>query len=223
MYSQITYKWRGWEIKTDKLQEILDSINEYYDFPVFPESILARTTEVQLYSVNLNISIYENGMEYFLSLPEGRVNSILAKSTRTSKWFDKDLADDDDKTPTTNEKEFRERLISAFHSYKRKYGKELKKGDINDAMKNLSKLISQAERLVSAEGLFELFGGSENVRVEAQLNGFRVGDNLGDKPFISNSLGELGADKIFGPLQEIQRKIGMTQSEFFIYWLLNKI
>jgi hypothetical protein len=66
-------------------------------------------------------------------------------------------------------------------------------------------------------------GGVSNVFVQSSINGFRQNDEGGDTAIISDSLGQIGSAHRAGPLRFVQENLGMTDSEFFDYWILNKI
>ena len=51
----------------------------------------------------------------------------------------------------------------------------------------------------------------------------RIGDEDGDSRINSNSLGQVGSSKVYGPLMSLMLSSGMTQSEFYAYWLRGKL
>ncbi len=233
-YSQITYKWKGWEISSKKMSKILDNLSEFYGFEIFPDTILAQTDEIKLYTLNLYLSIYDSGIDHLLSLGREEVEAIFRAYPRISLWVDDGKYElRGSRERRRRQEEYRQNVIGGFFRSLKKYEKHLRKSQksentndlkhIKDAVKDLNEAISTSERLVSQKGLFLLFGGKENIFIQAELQGFKAGDELGDKPFFSNSLGQIGHEKVSGPLYHVQRKIGMTESEFFIYWLLNRI
>ena len=69
----------------------------------------------------------------------------------------------------------------------------------------------------------KLLGGSENYFIISRIDGFRIGDEDGDSRINSNSLGQVGSSKVYGPLMSLMLSSGMTQSEFYAYWLRGKL
>ena len=235
LYAQVSYKWKGWEIKSGKLLKTMSRLVEFYDFPIYPESLLAQTKKVQLYSLNLNISIYHPGIDHLLSLGREEVEAIFASQKRLSIWVDDGIYEKGGSRGWHGHREdYRQSVVSSFFSKLKSFRKNLQRvkraksekerqGLLKRVAKNLVSAISTAERLVSFEGFAQLFGGRENLFLQSDLQGFKIGAENGDKPFFSNTLGRIGSEKTAGPLNHVQQKIGMTQSEFFIYWLLNRI
>ena len=68
--------------------------------------------------------------------------------------------------------------------------------------------------------LSEIVGGKDNIYAFGAIRGFRKGDENGDNPFISNSLGSFGNKNFLGPINYIRSKTGMNQAEFFATWLV---
>ncbi|MEC7181601.1 MAG: hypothetical protein VXW15_02720, partial [Bdellovibrionota bacterium] len=64
---------------------------------------------------------------------------------------------------------------------------------------------------------------SENYFIISRIDGFRIGDEDGDSRINSNSLGQVGSSKVYGPLMSLMLSSGMTQSEFYAYWLRGKL
>jgi hypothetical protein len=52
------------------------------------------------------------------------------------------------------------------------------------------------------------------------VRGFRKGDENGDVPYISDSLGNFGDAHFAGPLTAMKSSIGLTDAEFYAYWLM---
>ncbi len=85
------------------------------------------------------------------------------------------------------------------------------------------KALSQSEYKLNLNGLVALMGGTENIFVNSRIDGFREGDEDGDKSLISNSLGEFGSPNILGPVVQLQRQTEMIEGEFFIYWMMKRL
>jgi hypothetical protein len=84
-------------------------------------------------------------------------------------------------------------------------------------------ILSMANRWLTVEGFEKLLGGNENFFIISRIDGFRIGDEAGDSRINSNSLGQVGSEKVYGPLMNIMLKTGMTASEFYAYWLRGRL
>ncbi len=108
------------------------------------------------------------------------------------------------------------RFMTRFRRYERE-GKEDK------ASKYLMKAFSHSENKLTLEGLTLLVGGKENLYVYSKIDGFREGDEDGDKNIVSNSYGEYGSQNVLGPLMQVQRDTNMLEGEFFLYWMMSRL
>ena len=90
-------------------------------------------------------------------------------------------------------------------------------------VRRLLKAISEAEEELNIYGLKEIFGGESNFYSFARLDGFREGDENGDQPVVSHSLGEFGRERMEGPINAIREKTNMTEGEFLISWILRRV
>ena len=70
------------------------------------------------------------------------------------------------------------------------------------------------EDKLTLQGLAQLVGGDENLYVYSKLEGFRVGDENGDSPYLSNSWVNSVRRIWVAPLTRIQRQIGISEGEF---------
>jgi len=59
--------------------------------------------------------------------------------------------------------------------------------------------------------------------VVSKIDGFREGDEDGDRVILSNSFGEFGSIHSQGPLYDVLQQTDMLEGEFFIYWLMTRL
>jgi hypothetical protein len=204
-YVDITYEWKGWQISKDGLLAIVKEISDRFGFKFYPPNILSTTTKVQFYDVQLRMSIYQEGIDALVNLkPEALQEAIKVGSKL--------------KSP-----ESAAQFLQNFAATQKRYRESVLKGNGADATKFAEKMISSVESTVSAKAFIALLGGDRNIFVKSTINGFRVNDATGDTALISDTIGEVGSMHASGPLRYIMNNLGMTESEFFIYWLLNKI
>ena len=113
--------------------------------------------------------------------------------------------------------------VRRMRRYQRKYKKYLRKKRIDKQMKYGAKIAEYLESKLPFPGIAEAVGGKDNLYVFSQMRGFRKGDESGDTPLISNSIGEFGDSSFSGPLQSIKNRMGMTDAEFFVNWLVGRL
>ena len=69
----------------------------------------------------------------------------------------------------------------------------------------------------------KLIAGEKNFLVTSRVQGFRKGDENGDRPLVSNTWGEIGDQYSQGPMTALKNFIGMTDSEFFGLWIMGRL
>ena len=215
-YSRLTRIWNGWQADQKKALKILNEIKTRYKFNFMPEVVLAQTKKVFLYNFNVNLYVHSQGIESFAELNEEYIKSIFIKHQSR------------DMTSYTGDDAL---LLSGYSSvirWKKRYHEEMAKNNISGASKFLIKIFSMLERKLTVYG-YELAFGKGNFLLMASIDGFRVGDENGDQPLISNTFGMRGNENLSGPTVDIQdffRETGseaMTEGEFYVNWLLGRI
>ena len=78
------------------------------------------------------------------------------------------------------------------------------------------------EKKLQLDGIIQFVGGKRNIYISSRLDGFRDGDENGDKAVISNTIGEYGRRSPYGILLPLMQNIGVTEGEFFLNWLISR-
>ncbi len=202
--------WNGWQISKKKAQKILDKMQKRYDYDFYSPLVLKDTEKLFLYNIYTHFLFYESGIKRMLSLDKSEVTRIFRQ--HLNRYPMEKMAASDETGMG----------IERFLRYQRKYQKFVKKNKVKKYSNFVLKAISLIEKKLTVAGIMELVGGEENIYIYSKIDGFREGDENGDKPIISSTLGQMG-EKAFGPLNEIQTKAGMTEGEFYISWLMGRV
>ena len=228
-YVNVVYEWRGWEISRDGMLKIIKEMNDRFKFQFYPPQSLQTATKVQLYDVQLKLSVYSAGIETLAKVPTKRVEDLLVRENKYDPMPEQETCIGQGggcETDLQRREEIQrksEQMIAQFDRARKDYNDAQAKGDVNGTAKAGLRMVSAVESVLSAKGFIELLGGEQNIFVQSVINGFRVGDESGDTAVLSNTIGQIGSGKRNGPLRFVQENLGMTESEFFVYWLLNKI
>ena len=204
--------YNGWSIDQKKAEKILDDLRQRYRHDFFNAPVLNDTRRIFLYNISLNIFFYKGGIENVLTLPEAEIRKIFRENYSTKNLMINPAKMEDKDTG-----------VESFLRFLARFRKYEEKGNFTKANKYLMKAISQAEYKVNLKGLVALMGGEENIFINSRIDGFREGDEDGDKSLISNSLGEFGSPNIMGPVVQLQRQTEMIEGEFFIYWMMTRL
>ncbi len=204
--------YTGWSITKDKAQKILDEIMHRYRYDFFTGPVLNDTRRLFLYNISINMMLYDNGIKNLLSLDEKSIKSIFSRHQLQ-----------EDLTVNPAQVDDSDSGVSKFLRMLKNYRKQLAKNNSQKANKYLLKAIDQAEKRQNLAGWEELLGGKENFYVVSKIDGFREGDEDGDRTILSNSFGEFGSMKAQGPLYDVLQQTEMLEGEFFIYWLMTRL
>ncbi len=211
-FAKLSRIYNGWSIDRTAANKILDDLRQRYRHDFFNAPVLNDTRRIFLYNISLNVFFYKNGIDSALAMPEEEIKKIFRENmAQTNLMINPAQVDDED----TGFESFL-RFLARFRKYE-------ESGKHEKANKYLLKALSQAEYKLNLKGLMALMGGEENIFINSRIDGFREGDEDGDKALISNSLGEFGSPNILGPLVQVQRQTEMIEGEFFIYWMMNRL
>lgn len=202
----------GWSIDRASAEKILEEMTAHYRFEFYNAPVLNDTRRIFLYNISVNLLFYQAAIDHLLSLDEKSIKNIFVENQSQ-------------RNLTINPAETNEgsTKVSKFLRYLKRYKKYVKKGKFEKANKYLLKACSTAEEDLNLNGLTLLSGGEDNISFSSKINGFREGDEDGDRLIISSSLGEFGSSHILGPVNQIQRESQMLEGEFFIYWLMTRL
>lgn len=211
-FAKLQRVYNGWSIDRTAANKILDDLRQRYRHDFFNAPVLNDTRRIFLYNISLNVFFYKNGIDSALAMSEADIKKIFRENmAQTNLMINPAQVEDEDTG------------VGSFLRFLARFRKYEENGNYEKANKYLLKALSQAEYKLNLKGLVALMGGEENIFINSRVDGFREGDEDGDKALISNSLGEFGSSNILGPLIQVQRQTEMIEGEFFIYWMMNRL
>lgn len=202
----------GWSIDRKGADRILDDLRSRYRYDFFNAPVLNDTRRIFLYNISLNVFFYKNGIDYLLTLKEEEVKKIFRENLATETLLINPASVENEDTG-----------VDKFLRFMKRFRNYEEDGKFEKANKYLLKALSQAEYKLNLKGLLAIMGGEENIFINSRIDGFREGDEDGDKALISNSIGEFGSSNILGPVVQLQRQTEMIEGEFFIYWMMTRL
>lgn len=204
--------YNGWSIDRKGAEAILNDMRQRFRYDFFNAPVLNDTRRIFLYNISLNIFFYKNGIDNVLKLKDDEIKKIFRENLSQENLMINPAKVEDEATG-----------VDSFLSYLAKFRSYEDSGKYIKANKYLMKALSQAEYKLNLKGLVTLMGGEENIFINSRVDGFREGDEDGDKAIISNSIGEFGSSNILGPVVQLQRQTEMIEGEFFIYWMMTRL
>lgn len=215
--------WNGWSITREKAEKVLEEMRHRYKFQFYNAPVLNDSRQIYLYNISVNMMFYKEGIEHLLKLDEKRIKRIfLENQMQDSLVIDPNVPPEEENEDFNDEK-YSDTGVNRFLHLLNRYKKLESKGHDDRANHKLLKALSFMEKTIYLNGIMELMGGDQNVYVTSKISGFREGDEDGDRPITSNSLGEFGSPKVLGPVIQAQRQTDMLEGEFFINWMMQRL
>lgn len=217
--------WNGWSIDKKKAEELLEEMRDRYRFAFYEPTILNDTLKIYLYNVSVNMLFYQAGIEHLMGLSDLEIKRIFIQNKMQESLVI------NPNYPELNNEGDEEKFsvdingtgVNKFLRFMKRFKKYEAKGKEDKANKYLLKALSYMEEKVYLPGIVKLMGGDENIYVYSKIEGFREGDEDGDRPITSNSLGEFGSPRTLGPVMQVQRQSEMLEGEFFINWMMQRL
>ncbi|MEZ4872854.1 MAG: hypothetical protein R2827_11590 [Bdellovibrionales bacterium] len=241
-FIEIAFRWKGWQLDSGKTQALIEELNEKFawdstlakeisDSNPNVESLLSMINEtdfynpdllhsfdsLKLYRVDVNIYIYDAGVDSLLGIPNANSTETIIPDEELAAF----VLEHGEFTSRQNQRK-RSQIARRFVSLRKNYRKYLDKDDLDKATKQVAKLGQLAEQILPLPALVRLVGGKNNIYIRSTINGFRSGAEDAEQPLFSNSLGRFGSLQRQGPIQAVQSILGMSESEFYFYWLLGQ-
>jgi hypothetical protein len=220
-FLDIAYRWKGWKIKSKKMLELIDEVNEKFGLELFSKLDFQMADSFQLYSINVNLYFYPTAIESV-----SKISPDLLKKILLAEGNFPNMRIRQGETPLGHQariKDTKERTIRAILKNQREFISLYHLGTEDESLKHGLKFISSLEMILPFQRLIQIVGGEQNIFVYGQATSFREGDENGDLPIVANSLGRFGEEKPRGGLYRIQSSMGATPMEFYIYWLLRNL
>jgi hypothetical protein len=221
----ISYKWRGQSASDKKLAKILKKVSAKFPTPVYPQHAFDQTESLKFYAVTLDFYYYHRAFEAILKKNERELlNAFNRYSTARDINFYSHIPGDAFTRGGMRETYSRADQISDHVSRVERYLKKIKKYTEKkkyDKVANYNnKLFYFLDDHLPIAGIAKLVGGENNFFANSSVRGFRIGDEAGDSPFISDSLGSFGDPLFVGPVNSVKSITEMTEAEFYATWIM---
>jgi hypothetical protein len=213
-FFNIAYRWKGWKMSDKKMRNLIEEVNEQFGNPLFSQLDFLNAKAYELYSLDVNIYMYEDAMQRLMNIPAKELSEFLNKYAKTPK-----VATSPRGQAGTSPRADKIRWVMI---YREKALKNWNKMD-RSSLKSAAQYMNALELILPFDRFIEVVGGKENLFLYGQLNAFREGDENGDRPLMANTIGQFGSEKVRGPLSEMQSNMGISTGSFYLLWLLGAL
>ncbi len=192
-FVKVSQVYNGWKISQKKALKIIEDIEAQVGKKIFPRAALENTDSVFLYNIGLYFHLYPPAIERLRTLSEEQIRTYFVPS-------DPEFGAEYAREVSIRLRRFREKRDT----------------------QELLKVISIADKWLTPQAFFDFLGGANNLFVYASMNGFRKGDEAGDRPIDTDTIGVVGSPRSFGPLSAIRRTLNITEGEFLSSWITKR-
>ncbi len=243
-FVNVSYRWKGWALSKEKLEALIRKLNSFQkslqvktNLPPLPISSFSLTNQLQLYSIFYNIYIYEKGIQNIANWGkpldshkldkknyEKRRSENLYKLFEMYGGFHNVNCDHTESFSMGGDCYLyaKRRLIDAFKKAQDLYQKTIKTSQYKKIARTTLNMTLALEP-INFDGLINAIGGSTHIYTKTGAFGYREGDEGNHKPIFGNSKGKLPEQKNLGPIQHTRNRLGISEGELYLYWLLRRL
>ena len=215
----INYKWRGWKITKTKAQNIVNQINDKFDFPFFHKDVFNQTTNIQIYNIGVRLTLYDEFIYKMMNInPE-----ILRK------YFEKSFVGvgtgPRSQRPGGRALQKRKRIkraLKRIRTLNENWEQYSKSNEVDKAYQSITKMVSTLEGLIPFRELIKIVDSKKYFAI-GSIQGFREGDENGDSSHFSHAMGSMGNRDQQGKIHFLRSQVGMIPNEFFGHWFIGKL
>ncbi|WP_372653091.1 hypothetical protein [Halobacteriovorax sp.] len=218
-FLSLEVKKEGWKIKEKKLKEVIQEMNEQFGDEIFTENDADDATTLKLYSVFVNLNIYEKGVWNILNFKENAIKEMSRKYRRL--YYNRRHCSTSRLNGAPVATKIKCGNFQVFIDKREKCQKKFSRNE-DSAVSCLVDLANIYESYLDFED-FKKIIGEDNIFIYGQITGFREESDILTKPINGNSVGKVSGKYWNGPVEEVRTKIEMQSNEFNGSWLRESI
>jgi len=194
--TKMQYVYNGWKLNRKKLKKFLKKINLKSGKELLPMVEFQDSKSVLLYQVSLDLTLGNASEERLRNFSKSDLVRIAPK--------------------LKNKPQFLKRV---FSYQKRLINLKEENSKTSHYLKIYHRMLKFLMKKCTLVEMVNLLG-EENAVASSKFLGFRRGDELGDQPVISSTIGKLSRPNGSAPMEVFKQKTGILDGELFLSWLL---
>lgn len=209
-YVKVKYRWEGWKMTAKDAVTLANQLSKQYGFTLYSKDFLQDTQILQLYDISLSVRFYAAGIQKVLGMTDSQVNQLVSVYGSQSGCGYQGGSPEIRKNPTMCE------AIADFKAAVTQYHK----GVANDLNRStvIFSAMTNLESFMDFPSLVNLVG-AQNMYVNSEIDGFRVGSETISDPIVSNALGIADPVAPEGVANNAETALGVEDGEFKVQWL----
>ncbi len=209
----------GWKIKEKKLKKVIKELNDQFGADIFSDDDANDATTLKLYSIFVNLNIYEKGVWNILNYSEKQITELGRKYRRLN--YDRRHCS----TTRLNGAPIATKIkCGNFQVFidKRAKCEDKFKDNKDSAVSCLVDLAILYESYLEFKDFKEIIG-KDNIYIYGKITGFREESDILTSPINGNSIGKVSGKYWNGPVEEVRSSMEMQSNEFDGSWLRESI
>jgi hypothetical protein len=223
-FMRLTERWEGWSAKASTVQRYMTRVNEKIGATIFHPDSIQNTRKLKLFNVAFNVNLYEPGIERLSNLNTDRIYLLENFYEEREGMHLRPCPGQVSRRRLSTGRVLEScgsfsSLISAHLTCQTRMRRGKKEMEVS---KCLTRLFREAyEKLDWAD--LKGFIGEQNMFITGSVNGFRNGDEVLNDPIMASTQGEIGSRFWNGPLEVVQRMLGISSGELNGYWMRERL
>ncbi len=218
-FMALEVKKEGWKIKEKKLKKVIQELNDQFGEEVFSDDDANDATTLKLYSIFVNLNIYEKGVWNILNFNESSIKELSRKYRKL--YYDRRHCSTSRLNGSPVATKIKCGNFQVFIDKRKKCEKKFNKNQ-DSAVSCLVELANIYESYLDFKD-FKKIIGEDNIFIYGQITGFREESDILTAPIHGNSVGKVSGKYWNGPVEEVRNKIEMQSNEFNGSWLRESI
>ncbi|MFG1482615.1 hypothetical protein [Halobacteriovorax sp. HFRX-2_2] len=202
-------------MKEKTIKKYLKKENEAFNLNFYTPSDANDAGDMHFVRLESKIHFFDKSVKKILSITSKDLDKISRKM-KIRRCFRRGGRDNDNTGRTISEK-LRCGDLDPIRSKLYWCNKYLNKNKTQKGLKCLAHVGHYFAKYVDAKTLLDFFG-EDNIYIESQLSGYRVGSELMMKPIVGNSYGKINSRNFGGPINKLVKVLGMIKAEVLGLW-----
>ncbi|MFG1498730.1 hypothetical protein ABMA70_00885 [Halobacteriovorax sp. XZX-3] len=202
-------------MKEKTIKKYLKKENEAFNLDFYTPSDANDAGDMHFVRLESKIHFFDKSVKKILSITSRDLDKISQKM-KVRNCFRGGNRDNDNSGRTISE-QLRCGDLDPIKSKLYWCNKYLNKAKTEKGLKCLAHVGHYFAKYVDARTLLEFFG-EDNMYIESQLSGYRVGSELMTKPIVGNSYGKINSRNFGGPINKLVTVLGMIKAEVLGLW-----
>lgn len=209
----------GWKIKEKKLKKVIEDLNDQFGADIFSDDDANDATTLKLYTILVNMNIYEKGVWSILNYKQDRIKDLAKKYRRLN--YDRRHCSTTRLNGAPIAKKIKCGNFQVFIDKRDKCESSFNKSK-DSAVSCLVELANLYENYLEFKDFKDIIG-KDNIFIYGKITGFREDSDILTKPINGNSVGKVSGKYWNGPVEEMRSKMNMQVNEFEGSWLRESI